>query len=147
VSDNDAQILCGIRRRIKVKDRGSVCEEVVLARKVEVGRWEVLILADREGNLERESGKEGENVGVVGGNAGSIIQGGNGADGGRCGRRSVAGAGIVLGYLSAKPSKYAGVWPTNLNAPADDDFFEDERRVRRGQGSWGHWLACLGQVA
>jgi hypothetical protein len=119
----------------------------VLARKVEVGRWEVLILTDREGNLEHEGGKEGENVGVVCGNAGSIIQGGNGADGGRSGRRSVAGAGIVLGYLSAKPSKYAGVWLTNLNAPADDDFFEDERRVRRGQGSWGHWLAGLGQVA
>lgn len=63
MSDNDAQILCGIRRRIKVPDRGSGCDEVVLARKVEVAQLEVLILADREGNLERDGGKGGEKVG------------------------------------------------------------------------------------
>jgi hypothetical protein len=81
--------------------------------------------------LESDGGQHGEDIGVVGGNAGSIVQGGEGADGDWGVFWRGNGAGVVL----SSNSQYVvvgevGIWPTNLDPSSDGDFSQDQARLR-----------------
>ena len=89
--------------------------------------------------VEGEVGEEGEEVWVGGGDAGGIVEGGDGADGdGGCGG---VGAGIVL-WMGQYTRWYASMRESYLNTSTYCDVAEIVPYIRSWERCWGHWHRC-----
>ena len=78
MSNDVSNLLC--RVGVEVEDWGSVCSEVVVAGKIYVGGSKGCGWLGWDRKLESDGRQHGEDVRVVGGNAGGVVEGGNGAD-------------------------------------------------------------------
>lgn len=94
--DDIADLLSRVRGDVEVEDWGGICGEVMVATEADVGRCEGPGGLRWNREFKCESGEQGEDVRVVGGDARGIVEGGDSTDGNGgvlCGSTS---AGIVL---------------------------------------------------
>ena len=121
--DDIADLLRWVGSSVEVEDWSGVCGEVMMAGQVDIRGCKGCGWIRWERELESDRREHGEDVVVVGGDAGGVVERRDGADGDRGVLCRGEGAGVVLWSRS----QYAGLaevgmGPTNLHASSDGDF-------------------------